>query len=1104
MARALERAISSVTSGTNDGLDEDVDGDADSVDDDVGDGGAEYAAMEPHEEVIARFRRAAQSFPADFLSESQIEFLCRVVRRHPAAFGRRLRPEPIRCDPVTVDALPDAVPVRAGYPMYNAGKKAALDAEIAAMVEDGVLRERPGNDWALPVFVVPKGKDAVTRSWRVVTNCQPLDKRTRSVGNEPLDQRAVVARVGRSKYRGAFDVLKAFWQIAVAEHSQRFFGIKTDRGVYVYRRLPMGWKNSPALLQLRLDQVFAGLEGHERWVDDVLVHASDFPSFARCLEQFLARCEAKNVVMKPTTQLVAPEVTFVGLRLTQSGYSKVPSTFGAVRARPVRNAADLSATLGFFQFFTGTVPGMEILTSPLRAVLTRAQAVAGSSAKLVIKKVELGDVVGWRAVHATLFERVWQRIEAGIEMAFPDPRQRVMLITDASDFACAGIIMQCDDAEWAKPPAERRGQVLYVYSRVFTGAECRWTVAEKELHPLHHLVTKMEHILLGRQVVAYTDHLNLVYLLQNENVLHRVQAARRVGRRIMEMSAVHLTVEHIAGINNVFADYLSRGGESELDLLGVRRVKVAAAGGVDHMLVGEYAFPSKDLLVQHMTLGGAGGDAILAGFAKDADGLYKRGDDEVFVPESLRGAFLVAAHCGTAGHRGVAGTLYHLGKCTWPSVREDVERAVRGCVHCARADVGTVPRPLGAVFHGTRVGQALHIDYIDFPEDRRGRKKVLVAKDDVSQCVFAYICDAADSGTTAAKLREFITTHSLLPEWVVSDQGSHFAGALTEALKAVGVAQKTHLPYTPQANGTIERANKELVRTVIALLSERGLMTQDWPDVLDLAVMAVNNSPSEQLGGATPHQVFTGRGGMSLTQVVAVSGAGALRGRPLTARETVKLAQTMRSHFSALERSVAATKEATRVRRRAARDARRGAEPVDFGVGDYVLVSAVDGRPRDVNKLEPRWQGPAAVLAEVSPLVFDVKYVGSERTERVHAQRLRFFDGPDLVVGPAMLRSADLSLADRFVLDRITELSWRTVRGRRRLVFTVEWAGYGPEAATYEPVVRLHTDVPAVVEEYLAREHPRPVQALVEQARRAIVAAKRARERQNKDKSTSG
>jgi transposase InsO family protein len=1087
----MVRMLRADTSWTNHGVNEDVD----EGDDDVADAdAAEFAALPAHEEVVQRFLKAARDFPPDFLTPTQRDLLVRVVRRHPRAFGRKLRPEPMRVDPITVELKPGAEPTRAGYATYDPKRRAALHKGMQEMLDAGVIRPAPGNLWTSPVFLVPKKAEGEEKAWRVVTNCQPLDQRTRSIGNEPLDLKAVVARVGGDRFRGAFDILKAFWQLPVAQESQQYFGIQSDTGVFTYARLPMGWKNSPSWLKLRLDEVFADLQGLERWVDDVLVHAADFPAYARALDAFLGRCVERNVILKPTTQLIAPEVDYVGVHFTQTGYRRAPSTFGAVRTRPVRTAADLSAVLGFFQFFSGTVSNVELLAAPLRVVLRRAQQAVGSLKKQALKGVPLDAEVGFTPAHAQLLERIWQRVEGAIDVAYPNATDPVMIITDASDTACAGVVMQCTPEEWAKPPASRRGRILYAYSHRFAGPEERWSVTEKELHPLHHIVTRSEHVLLGRAVHAYTDHLNLIYLLHNPNILQRVQAERRVGRRITEMSHVHLTVQHIPGIQNVFLDYLSRGGEAELEALGVRRVRRGAGSSSDaaHGLHDLYAFPSKDLLASYSEQEGAAAAAVAAGFTLDPDGLYRDAAGGIFVPEGLRGAFLVAAHAGAGGHRGIAGTLYHLGRCTWPEARADVERVVRNCVHCARADVGTVPRPLGTVFHGTKVGQVLHLDYIDFPADRAGRTKVLVGKDDVSQCVFAYPCAAADSATTVARLRELITTHSLLPEWVVSDNGSHFQGALTEALAALGVQHKTHLPYTPQANGTIERANKELVRTVTALLSERRLPTADWPEVLDIAVMAVNNSPSAQMGGVTPHEVFTGRSGINVTQVIAMGNAGVLRGNPLGTADVRRLVDAMRAHFSDLERAALAAKEHVRGQRRRAQAARAGITDVDFGVGDYVLVSAVDGRPRRTDKLEARWQGPALVTSEVSPLVYDVQFIGNGRTERVHAQRLRYFDGPDMVVGPLMQKSADLSLADRYTVDKIVGLGKGKHGGRTCLGFTVTWEGYDPSETTFEPVTRMYADVPDTVEAYLARtDHTPGVRKWLAQARAAIARARK-------------
>lgn len=1068
-----------------------------------------FESLSPVEEVVARFKAALPSYPPGYIRPGDATRLIAVVRHHGAAFGRKLRSKPIDCEPVGAELLEGATPVRAGYAVHDPEKREALRQEVEDQLLQGLAVWAPGNMWALPAFMVAKKSLNGVRKWRMVVNGQPLDLRTKSIGTEILDQKAVLARIGPARYRGAFDMLKGFYQVPLSVGSRELFGFMTPWGVLVPTRLPMGWKNSPAYLQLRLDEVFVHIEGLERWVDDFLVYGADFASYLVRLDRFLGRCVSRNVILKPTAQLCPPTVEFVGLQLRQDGWSRSPSTFGAVRSRPLETASDLAGLIGFFNFFSGTVPGLEVLIGPLREALLRVHRATGAATKVADRKVPLDAAHGWTPAHAAMVSSIWSRIDAGINMGFPDPKQRVMIITDASDRACAGVVFQVTQEEWAKAPHLRRGQVLHVYSHVFKGAEMNWTVTEKELVPLHYLVTKLDYLFLGRDIEAYTDHRNLVDMLSNPGILTKAQSARRVARRIMDMSGVRLTVTHIEGVLNVFCDYLSREGEREVDAAFFGAVRLlarqpgtdttAAEAGrtrlTNHMVRGEdineFGYPTLALVQEHMQVELNTLSASQAGYEPQADGLWYL-DGDVFVPEALRAAFALAAHCGLGGHRGVAGTLHQLQGFSWPGREDQIRAEVGDCVHCMRGEEGVIQRPHGEVLHGQHVGEVMHWDYLEFPLDRWGRKYVLVGKDDVSQFVLAYVCDRADSETSVSKLRDFVCTHSIVPTWFTADQGRHFEGALEETLRGLGVQRKRHLVYTPQANGTVERVNRDLIGTVIALLSELGLSSRDWPTVLDLAVVAHNNAPSRQLMNLTPTQVFTGRDGIVAADLVRVSATAGLP-RGLKPGELAALVGGVRKQFRATEERVVAHKALVRERQHNLRERRRNVHAVDFVVGDYVLVSATDGRPRETDKLSPRWQGPVQVVRKVSPLVFEVRYLGTGRREQVHAQRLRFYHGADLAITDGLLDMADLSLAGRFAIKDIVGIA-KGEGQRPRVLLKVNWEGDDASDATWEPVIRLHQDAPALVEEYLDRAgHNAADRELVKTARASIARSVKAR-----------
>jgi hypothetical protein len=64
--------------------------------------------------------------------------------------------------------------------------------------------------------------------------------------------------------------------------------------------------------------------------------------------------------------------------------------------------------------------------------------------------------------------------------------------------------------------------------------------------------------------------------------------------------------------------------------------------------------------------------------------------------------------------------------------------------------------------------------------------------------------------------------------------------------------------YTPWANGSVERACKEVLRATRGLLSEFKLAPTEWPQVIPIVQSVLNNSPSPQRGNIAPITAFTG------------------------------------------------------------------------------------------------------------------------------------------------------------------------------------------------------------------------------------------------------
>jgi RNase H-like domain found in reverse transcriptase len=95
-------------------------------------------------------------------------------------------------------------------------------------------------------------------------------------------------------------------------------------------------------------------------------------------------------------------------------------------------------------------------------------------------------------------------------LAFPDPDNRICVLTDASDRFYAGLVTQIHEEQLDLPMEDQDHQPLAFLSSEFKGAQLRWTVPEKEGFAIVDTVTKVDYLLLSHgEFSILSDHLNL-------------------------------------------------------------------------------------------------------------------------------------------------------------------------------------------------------------------------------------------------------------------------------------------------------------------------------------------------------------------------------------------------------------------------------------------------------------------------------------------------------------------------------------------------------------------------------------------------------------------
>ncbi|KAE9040706.1 hypothetical protein PR003_g4252 [Phytophthora rubi] len=139
----------------------------------------------------------------------------------------------------------------------------------------------------------------------------------------------------------------------------------------------------------------------------------------------------------------------------------------------------------------------------------------------------------------------------------------------------------------------------------------------------------------------------------------------------------------------------------------------------------------------------------------------------------------------------------------------------------------------------------------------------------------------------------------------------------------------------------------------------------------------------------------------------------------------------------------------------------RGAQEVNFSVGDYVLRSRVDERCH--NKLLVTWIGPY-VVTSANAHSFRVRHLVTGKEQDVHASRLNFYADSDLEVTEELLAHV---AAQGIVLKGENLVDHRWNKESERFELLVSWCGLESIEDSWEPLQSLAQDIPVLIKAYV-------------------------------------
>lgn len=1019
-------------------------------------------------ELEKRVEEAVQSG----LSAKGKKRLLATLAKFPDVFKLRLGSGgPAKVAPMKIDLMEEKRPVKVKVRRYPPDQRAFLDEYFAQLVQFGFVVPDPTVEWQAAPHLVPKPSKS---KYRVTIDLRPVNAATKAEVWPMPNIEAELSDFSGSEHFASLDFCAAYWQLPLHPDSLNACGVIAPQGCFSSTRVLHGLKNATAHFQETIPALFSCVGKRiKSWLDDFTLHSKTEDDLLDSLEKFVEVCDKYNLKLSARKCVFySKSVRWCGRIIEKDGYTLDPRNIEALRNMHFPVTADeLCQFIHCCRWMAAAIPDFNKRCQPLNEALEKAYALTGKRKKSALKSISLSKV-SWGPIHEAAFHELQDALKSSVKLTFPKAGKVTCVFTDASDAFWAGIVTQISPEELGKDPIQQGHLPLAFLGGQFAGAQRNWTTYEKEAFAIVKVFDKLDYVLLGvENVHIFTDHRNLLFVFAP--LALRPSSPRyvlsKVHRWAIHLSRFDFDIEHIEGSKNVFADLLTRWAK------GNRQGQIAS-GNV--MALYSSLVPSADenLWPDVAGIARAQRTAGISGEKEDGDGV-QRIKGKVIVPKNatdLKLQILTAAHCGSSGHRGAGATANKVGaEFHWDSMTTDVKEFTQACLHCIVSRNGErIPRPLATALHGKTPNEVVHMDFLYMGvAAEQDFKYLLVLKDDLSSYTWLLPSHAPDAESAANALEKWIAAFGSM-SWIVSDRGSHFSARMIDSLTTEAkVRHHFTTAYCPWANGSVERLCKEVLRASKALLSEWKLPAKKWPSIVSCVQSVINQAPVERLGKSddggtwrTPMQVFTGRkpAGILLRPVTIEEVAD---GESLAIERALQVANAcdLHSALDYMHKEVAGRSEHRRTRAQKLHNARTGVTPVNFRVGDFVLVRSNQKRS---HKLDSQWIGPKRVVEVMSDLVFRVEELNSTRTETAHAQRMLHYPpiADSTEVTRELCEQAEFSEGNRHMVRELMDI--REQNGAPELL--VGWEGWEDKTdATWEPLSTLREDVPGMVWDFL-------------------------------------
>ena len=411
-----------------------------------------------------------------------------------------------------------------------------VDRAIADMVQAGILCEV---DQASPIIsnlLVTKKKSG---KLRFCLDLRLINHATKKIPCTVTPLMDVFQNFARKQFHSSIDVSNSFFSIPINPKKVPLFSFfDSKRKRYAWRVTPQGWKNSPQFLSQALNTALKDIADASVYCDDIFLStAGTMEDHINAFGDVLHHLRINNFKIKPEkVQLLKPTIDVLGHCFDGQKFS-IPKAKaqGFLEYPKPSTQKKLKGFIAACSFFRRMIPRFSEKTLPMH------ELIRGDHRKFA-----------WTPTADEAFFNMRKEMASATGFYPADPKRRLYLASDASNYCCSFIIWDLDD--------DGNQRFIASSSRLFSQTERNYSTFKKEV------VSVLAGLSSFDSILRFAEDLMLLVDARSILFLRAAKASSPILTRFaLAISCYNLEIRHIKGSEHVLPDVLSRSIEPSTD-----------------------------------------------------------------------------------------------------------------------------------------------------------------------------------------------------------------------------------------------------------------------------------------------------------------------------------------------------------------------------------------------------------------------------------------------------------------------------------------------------------------------------------------------------------